>query len=317
MIHAALVPRMQAWDPGREKGRVGASVRNLDTLMDLGPGDIVLLGLCNDLGVIANGGRAGAAEGPNGFREAFSRLQDRCLGDLRLWDAGDVPAEAPYETFLETAAFTVEACVRARAIPIVIGGGHDCSYGNYLGLVAATKILPFHPPAVINLDAHLDVRPEPGPSSGNPFFKMLEHGLAGEDLAELGLIFYVNSPEHEAYVRARGVKVHYLQGGREQDVVTEVKAALAGFSSRRRRILATVDVDAIGAAWAPGVSAPNPWGLSADTVLQCARLFGASPAVACFDLMEFAPVHDHQGQTARLLAFLVAAFLEGVMQREL
>jgi formiminoglutamase len=80
-------------------------------------------------------------------------------------------------------------------------------------------------------------------------------------------------------------------------------------------VLATIDVDGIGAAWAPGVSATNPWGISADLALQLARTFGAHPAVACFDLMEYAPAQDRDGQTGRLLAFMVAAFIEGLAER--
>lgn len=315
MLHPALIHRSEAWEDSDP-------VSLLESADQLSSGDVVFLGLCNEVGVVANGGRPGAADGPRVFRQAFGRMQRPDLGARGIWDAGDVPASVDYAKFIETARKVVADCALAGAIPIVIGGGHDCSFGNYLGLAAATRESkdsrvpsPLHPPAVINIDAHLDVRPEHGPSSGNPFFKMLEHGLPGADLAELGLIRYVNSAAHEAYARNKGVYLHYLEPGLEDQVVTEAKAVLTRFSDRGRQILATVDMDGIGAAWAPGVSATNPWGISADTALQLAHLFGANPSVACFDLMEFAPVHDRDSQTAKLLAFMVVAFLEGVMRR--
>jgi arginase family enzyme len=46
-----------------------------------------------------------------------------------------------------------------------------------------------------------------------------------------------------------------------------------------------------------------------------AKACGACPAVAAFDLMELAPPLDRDGQTAKLAAFLAAAFLEGLASR--
>jgi formiminoglutamase len=275
----------------------------------LQPGDVVLLGLCNEVGVLANGGRAGAAEGPSAFRQAFGRLPARVLQGRRLLDVGDVPAAAPYEAFLEGAEAVVAEAVRAGAMPIVVGGGHDCSYGVYRGVAATGKA------AVLAVDAHLDVRPEHGPSSGNPFFRMIDAGLEGPDLAQVGLVRFVNSAEHETWLRLKGAALQFLEPGREMEAVGTAKGALAVFAQRQRRVLATIDLDAIQAAHAPGVSALNAWGLDASAALAIAKASGACPAVAAFDLMELAQALDRDGQTAKLAAFLAAAFLEGLASR--
>ncbi|HTL98232.1 MAG TPA: arginase family protein, partial [Holophagaceae bacterium] len=275
----------------------------------LRPGDLVLLGLCNEVGILANGGRPGAAEGPAAFRATFGRLPARVLQGCRLLDAGDIPAGAPYEAFLEGAETLVAETVRAGALPLVVGGGHDCSYGVYRGLAATGRV------AVLAVDAHLDVRPEHGPNSGNPFFRMIEAGLEGPDLAQVGLIRHVNAEEHETWLRLQGAALHFLEPGREMEAVGTAKAALSAFAQRQRRVLATFDLDAIQAAHAPGVSALNPWGLDASAALAIAKACGVCPAVAAFDLMELAPPLDRDGQTAKLAAFLAAAFLEGAASR--
>jgi len=189
----------------------------------------------------------------------------------------------------------------------VIGGGHDCSFGNYLGLAA------LGPVAVVGVDAHLDLRPDPGPSSGNPFFRMLEHGLPGEALSLVGLVPWVNAEAHLAYGLALGAAFQFLEPGGEAEVLAATEGALA--RARGRRVLATFDLDAFSAAVVPGVSAPNPWGLSLDLGLRLARRLGAAPSVAVFDLMELAPPLDPTGLSARAAAFLVAAFLQGLAQR--
>ncbi|HET6330390.1 MAG TPA: arginase family protein [Holophagaceae bacterium] len=304
-MHPALVSA--AWPQGRE-GSVSEAVLPLNETT-LRSGDIVLLGLCNEVGVLANGGRPGAAEGPAAFRAAFGRLPMRALQGRRLLDAGDIPASVPYETFLDGAEVVVAEAARAGALPLVIGGGHDCSYGIYRGLAATGKA------AVLAVDAHLDVRPEHGPNSGNPFFRMIEAGLDGSDLAQVGLVRFVNAAEHETWLRLKGAALQFLEPGREMETVGTAKGALAVFAQRQRRVLATFDLDALQAAHAPGVSALNPWGLDASSALAIAKACGACPAVAALDLMELAPPLDRDGQTAKLAAFLAAAFLEGAASR--
>ena len=56
-MHPAL--RSGAWPQGRD-GSIAEIVEPLQGVA-LQPGDLVLLGLCNEAGVLANGGRAGAA----------------------------------------------------------------------------------------------------------------------------------------------------------------------------------------------------------------------------------------------------------------
>ena len=314
MLHDALIHRPDTHFKKKDPldPRLGDRIQALHDAEALKPGDVVILGVCNEVGVLANGGRSGAMEGPIAFRKALTRLTDACLGGRGLWDAGDVPSSVDYPVFFEAAETAVSACLRKGAVPIVVGGGHDCAYGDYLGICALEDQAP---PAVINVDAHLDMRPVAGPSSGNPFYRMLQHGLPGEDLAEVALLHERNASAHVAYARERGVHLHFLEPGREARVIDETAAVLARFHARGRRILASFDVDSIGAAWASGVSALNPWGISSDTAIQLARSFGRCPSVAVFDLMEFAPAYDQDGRTGWLLAFLAAEFIQGLGER--
>jgi arginase family enzyme len=317
VIHPALVPSAHAYHSRNDTSdpRVGDLAQPLLTLEQVAAGDLVLLGVCNEQGVLANHGRPGAAHGPTGFRAAFFKLTAPTLLGRRCWDAGDLPEGLPYETRFEHQGEVVAELVRRGAIPVVIGGGHDCSYGNYLGLAALRDHSPLRPPAVVGVDAHLDMRPDPGPNSGNPFFRMLEHGLPGEDLSLAGLVPWVNAEAHHAYGRDKGADLHWLEPGGERATLTAVQASLTRFQGRGRRVLATFDLDAFSAAAIPGVSAPNPWGLSADLGLQLAQTFGRSPTVAALDLMELAPPQDPSGRSARMAAFLVGAFLQGLGQR--
>lgn len=309
MVHPALVPPAPAFR-SRNDGtdpRVGDLIQPLTSLEALGPGDLVLLGVRNEQGVLANHGRPGAAQGPAGFRQAFLKLTAPALAGRRCFDAGDLPEDLPYAVRFEAQGEAVASLVARGAVPLVIGGGHDCSYGNYLGLAA------LGPAAVVGVDAHLDLRPDPGPNSGNPFFRMLAHGLPGEALALVGLVPWVNAEAHREAGLASGASLQFLEPGGEAAVLAAVEAALS--RAPGRRILATLDLDAFAAAALPGVSAPNPWGLPLDLGLRLAHRFGAEPAVAVFDLMELAPPLDPSGLSARAAAFLAAAFIQGCTAR--
>jgi formimidoylglutamase len=310
MLHPALIHRPDTHFKKKDPFdlRLGDRIQDLHEADQLKAGDVVILGVCNEVGVLANGGRPGAAEGPLFFRKAFTRLTDACLGDRGLWDAGDVPSSVDYPVFFEAAEAVVAAVLARGAVPVVVGGGHDCAYGDYLGLRKVSDR-----PAAINIDAHLDMRPVEGPSSGNPFHRMLRNGLPGDCLAAAGLQVQRNALAHVAAAREQGVHLQFLEPGRESEVLAAVSAALARFQDRT--VLASFDMDSVGAAWASGVSALNPWGLSSDTAIQLARLFGQCPSVAVFDLMEFSPAYDKDGRTGWLVAFLAAEFIQGLAFR--
>ena len=63
--------------------------------------------------------------------------------------------------------------IKQAKIPIIIGGGHNNSYGNIKGL-ALSKGKPVN---AINFDAHTDFRIMEGRHSGNGFTYAFEDGF--------------------------------------------------------------------------------------------------------------------------------------------
>ena len=81
----------------------------------------------------------------------------------------------------------------------------------------------------------------------------------------------------------------------------------------------SLDLDVLDMAYAPGVSAMNPCGMSPSEVGAYVDAAGANPAVKCFDIMELSPPHDEGergcGRTARLAAHMFLRFLRGYSTR--
>jgi formiminoglutamase len=206
------------------------------------------------------------------------------------------------------------AVLQAGAVPIVLGGGHETAYGHYLGHVAAGL-----PVGIINLDAHLDVRPTLGEHghSGSPFRQALDHPtrpLPGDRYVCLGAQPHAVSRQHAEEATRRGCVIRWCAAVRGR-LVEEFRAQCDRLAAQGASVYVTLDADVVSAADVPGVSAPNALGLSGEEVAACARLAGQSPAVSSFDLVEINPHQDRDDQSARWAAVAVWQFLAGVASR--
>jgi formiminoglutamase len=286
----------------------------------LTPGRPVLLGFPQDEGVRRNHGRPGAAEAPAAVRRELYRLTpwDAAGGaDLagpRPLDLGDVRLTGDLEATQAALAEVVAAVLAAGAVPIVLGGGHETAYGHYLGYVQAGR-----PVGVLNLDAHLDVRPclDGEGHSGSPFRQALEHPthpLPGDRYVCLGAQPHSVSREHLDFARRRGAVVRWadeVHGRLNQHFARQCDRLVTGGCP----VYVTLDADVAALADVPGVSAPNPLGLPGAEVIACARLAGATPGVASFDLVEINPRLDRDAQSARWAALAIWHFLAGLAGR--
>jgi formiminoglutamase len=270
--------------------------------------------------VLRNGGRTGAALAPDRIREFLSRLppwdgqRETDLGRLELLDLGNLAVDADLEASQLLLGNVLGAILRAGAVPIVLGGGHEAAFGHYLGYVEAGL-----PVGIINIDAHLDVRPliDGKGHSGSPFRQAMEHAptpLAGGLYCCLGAQPFGASREHLRYCFERGATVDWRDEveGRLEDRFRERLGALAEDAGRA---YLTIDADAVEAATVPGVSAPNPLGLSGREVARCAFAAGASRVVSSLDVVEINPRFDVDGRSARWGALVVWHFLSGLASR--
>ncbi|MBL8763732.1 MAG: formimidoylglutamase [Phycisphaerae bacterium] len=282
--------------------------------------EVALLGLPDDLGVRLNSGRPGAAKGPRAFRDALSRygVIDPPGSDWpAVFDAGDIePADGDDEAALTETHRRVSAAagalIDAGMLPIAIGGGHDLTFP----FVRAMCERHDGPVAGMYFDAHLDVRPTAG--SGMPFRRLLDEHQVSE-LFVAGFCPLVNSREHAWYFRSKGGVILPEQG--VQDAARAPSLPLLPRNLLAGSMFVSFDLDVLDAAYAPGVSAPNPCGWNPATATAWVTACGADPRVACFDLMELSPANDPDsnpgpGRTARLAAHLFLSFLRGVATRK-
>jgi formiminoglutamase len=289
----------------------------------LRPGRGVLIGFPQDEGVRRNHGREGAAEAPDEIRTRLYRLtpwdyaNGVTLAEHPPLDLGNVRTTGSLEETQQRLARVVAAVLEAGAVPVVLGGGHETAYGHYLGYVLAR--LRRQPVGIINLDAHLDVRPCEGGQghSGSSFRQALEHPdhpLEGPGYVCLGAQPHSVSRIHWQYARGRGAVVCWADQVR-RSLVRRFIQQRDRLAAGGHRIYVSIDADVVRMSDVPGVSAPNPTGLTGEKVIACAQVAGASPPVSSLDLVEINPRLDRDGQSGRWAALVVWNFLIGLALR--
>jgi agmatinase len=171
---------------------------------------------------------------------------------------------------------------------VVLGGDHAVSYPAVRAMARR-----WGPLSILHFDAHPDMYPayEGNPySHASPMARILEERLV-DRLVQVGT--RCPSPAQQGVAREYGVEVHPAFDLR---AVGRLK-----FTSP---LYFSIDLDGLDPAYAPGVSHPEPGGLSVRQVLDVIHGVRA-PVVVGGDVVELNPRRDPSGVTAVVAAKLV------------
>lgn len=301
----------QDWH-GRQDGPGHAHARwhNVVSLAsDPMPG-VNLIGFSSDEGVRRNKGRVGASSGPAELRRALSRLASP---GVRVADLGDVIVRGEdLAGAQERLGLAVTSVLEVDGLPVVLGGGHEVAYGSYLGWAGMLDAGADERWGVLNLDAHFDLRDQPEATSGTPFLQIAVAEIeAGRDFNYAVVGVERASNTRAMFERATDLNVHYLTD--DQAAEGNLGEFIADFVSIVDRVHLSLDLDVLPAAVAPGVSAPNGFGLSTFCVRTAMRMVAESGKLGLLEIAELNPTHDVGGRTARTAARLVDETLRSVV----
>jgi formiminoglutamase len=268
---------------------------------------VAILGCPQDEGVRRNGGRPGAALAPVEIRRALYKMTVNGLESAAVCDVGDVVPQGTLEaTHAALQAAVAQLLADGKSV-VVLGGGNDISYPDVAALAGhAGDVLAF------NVDAHLDVRPDAQRHSGTPYRQLLEEGLLKPArFVELGSQPFCSAAAHAQYLKDKGARVVTLGEWRAKGIARVARRALRE-ADRAAAVFWGLDVDVVNAAEAPGVSAPNPLGLSGAELCEVAALAGAEARTRILEVSEVNPAFDVDGRTSRLAAAAIWHYLAAV-----
>lgn len=265
--------------------------------------DFVLHGFAVDEGVSRNKGRQGAKDAPDMIRRNMSNFPV-ILPDFSLLDFGNITCDdGNLENAQQNLANKISDVLLKGGRSLVLGGGHEVTYGHYSGVkkaFAGQKI------GIINFDAHFDNR-EPengvGASSGTGFWQIAQEG----EINSLHIGIQRNSNTLKLFDTAHQFGMKYILA---DELFFE---NLPSVYERVNQLTESVDVlymticmDVFNASIAPGVSASAYNGIFADAAfMHLYKHILKSEKLQALDIAEVNPQFDIQERTGRLAASLV------------
>jgi len=274
---------------------------------------IALIGFACDEGVRRNGGRTGAADGPDHFRRASCNLPVQFEEDIRFLDLGNVTCQNwDMETAQETLSMIISTLIQSGYQPLVIGGGHEVAYAHYTGIrkgIKETETI-----GIINFDAHFDLRQpvQNLTNSGTGFFQIADDcHAAGQHFSYMPIGIQRNSNTRLLFETADNLGVTYISADRLQPLQQhKLQEEIKDFINRSTYIYLTICMDVFSSAVAPGVSAPAYSGLFPDPFFfSLLQAIMDSGKVISSDIAELNPVYDQEQRTAKLVAALAFSII--------
>jgi formiminoglutamase len=261
---------------------------------------------------------------PAAIRQALERLGTHDaetgidLGSVQVRDAGDLPvALSRPEDALNEVAGAVGAAVGGVVEPddavVLIGGDNSVTRPGCRGLGTDLERI-----GLLTIDAHHDVRDTAGGlTNGNPVRALLQDGLPGWNMIQVGVQPFANSPAYASAAAEAGISVVTASQARARGVGRAVLDALDRLERRVDRIYVDLDVDVLDRSFAPASPGSRPGGLTPAEVQEAVRVCGRHPKVRALDIVEVDPTQDVADVTVLAAASFLLAFAAGVAARSI
>lgn len=288
---------------------------DLNTIDELNIGasklSICLLGFKSDVGVQRNLGRAGAALGPEYIRKELANLPVNFTENTQIYDAGDIYCLNDDLEFAQNELQkAINKILEFKMFPIVLGGGHALSLGHYLGVRDYLK--NNESIGIINFDAHWDLRPyQDKGSSGTMFAQIANYCKLNKHIFNyLCLGIQKSGNTTNLFKKAEELNAeHVLAKDFIENNFVKIDAKVKRFIENNDYIYLTLCSDVFSSAFAPGVSASQPFGMNPEIVLNYIKKIFDSKKVIAFDIAEVSPRFDQDNQTAKLAAIIIYAII--------
>ena len=234
-------------------------------------------------------------------RELSSLITD--LGDVELGAFSIEQATGPIREAVESSA-------ARHHLTLVVGGNNAITRPAALGLG-----LPLDSLGLITLDAHFDMRgTDEGLSNGNPVRALIEDGLPGRNIAQIGLAPFANSREMHEDALAHGNLAITVGEVRRLGVDQAINRAVAHVR-HCQTIVVDCDVDVIDRSQFPAAPGGRAGGMAVQDFFAAVRRLAAEPRVRLIDLTEWDPPLDQSDLSALTGGRWVAECLAGFEMR--
>jgi formiminoglutamase len=234
-------------------------------------------------------------------RELSTQITDR--GDVDIAGLSIEDATGPIRDAISHSA-------GLHLLTLLAGGNNAVTRPGVLGLG-----LPLDKVGLITLDAHFDMRDTyEGLSNGNPVRALMDDGMPGKNIAQIGLASFANSRKMHEDAKAAGNLVVTVGEVRRLGIALAVDRALDQLVGCEA-IVVDCDIDVIDRSQFPAAPGARPGGMPVHEFFAGVRRLASEPRVRVIDLTEWDPPLDTTDLSALTAARWVAECVAGFERR--
>ncbi len=255
--------------------------------------------------------------GPDLIRQTLRRVgrydvETRRELATEFLDHGDVKLEGlSIEQATPIIQDAVSRSAQAHDLTLLVGGNNAVTRPGVLGLG-----MPLDKVGLITLDAHFDMRDlDQGLGNGNPVRALIEDGLPGANIAQIGIAPFANSRMMHEDAGAAGNLIVTMEEVRRDGIARAIDRALEHVVCEA--IVIDCDIDVIDRSQFPAAPGARPDGMSVHDFFYAVRRLASELRVKLIDLTEWDPPLDPTDLSALTAARWVAECLVGFEMRQL
>ncbi|MBD1392848.1 formimidoylglutamase [Mucilaginibacter glaciei] len=267
--------------------------------------DIAIIGVLDDRNAVQN---PGCALAPDYVREKLYQLNEGAYG-TKIVDLGNITrGETVVDTYYALKT-VVNELVKKDIVPVIIGGGQDLTYAQYLGYEELEQKID-----LLVVDSQFDLEDD-------GFAESIETNstayLNKIFLHEPNYLFNYSNLGYQTYFASqdslRVMEKLYFDVHRLGELTQNMSVAEPII---RNANMVSFDMGAIRSSDAAGNANATPNGFYGEEACQICRYAGFSDKLTSIGFYEFNPAYDNNGQTAMLLSQMIWYFIDGFYNRK-
>lgn len=266
--------------------------------------DIAIFGVKDDRGATQN---EGCSLGPDYFREQFYILNEGAF-DSKIVDLGNIVAGNKISDTYYAVKTVVEELVKLQILPVIIGGGQDLTYAQYMAYENLEQKVD-----LVVIDPKFDLDEDPHEELATTSYSYLSKIF----LHQPNYLFNYSNIGYQTYfVNQDSLKVMdklYFDVHRLGEFTADMTLSEPVI---RNANMVSFDMGAIRSADACANANAGPNGFYGEDACRIARYAGMNDKLNSIGFYEFNPAYDRNGQTAMLLAQMVWYFIDGYYNRK-
>lgn len=273
-------------------------------ILEKGKYNIAIVGVKDDRGAVNN---SGCSLGPDYFREQFYLLNEGPI-PTKMVDLGNIVAGQAVSDTYYAVKTVVSELVKLDIVPVIIGGGQDITYGQYMAYESLEQKVD-----LLVVDSKFDLNED----ENEGLATTSETYLSKVFLHQPNYLFNCSNMGYQTYfVSQDSLRVMdklYFDAHRLGEFVNDLSVAEPII---RNANMISFDMGVIRGSDACANANVGPNGFYGEDACRIARYAGMNDKLTSIGFYEFNPAFDRGGQTAMLLAQMVWYFIEGYYNRK-